>query len=179
MNNLPARLRVMAEYSSSGIWVIDPGEFSPFRHGMISYEQLGLPESLADEFKSWIAMYNNRLPDRKTEINLQEFDRIGKDLAKKLKAFVGPNVYVEYEPEESDFGKAMMAVYQRELTKEYEKFIGTHEEFEKIKGELFFNITLRQDLVPELEALKRKLTKTEEIKLKESTFTRIKRIFKK
>jgi hypothetical protein len=53
------RLRVMAEYGSPGIWATEP--VGPFRHGMISYDRLDMPEDLAAQFGAWIEPYCRRL----------------------------------------------------------------------------------------------------------------------
>lgn len=111
--NLPKKLRVMADYSSSGIWVMEP--VLGFRHGMIDCRSLGLPEELSNRFKDWIEMYDNNLNEK--DLKLEEFDRIGLQLAKDLKKFLGPETYVEYEPEKSSSGEAMMEVINREYAK--------------------------------------------------------------
>jgi hypothetical protein len=116
------RLRVMAEYSSSGIWVMKP--VGPFRHGMINHKSLNLPAELAKQFNDWIEWYWDALgdPDRPSfdlpaevaqEYNdwldwflgepvvsdIEKFNAEGLRLAKKLKVFLGADVYVEFEPE--------------------------------------------------------------------------------
>ena len=48
----------MAEYSSSGIWVIGGGP-KPFRHGMIEHATLRLPAALARRFDDWIEAYEH------------------------------------------------------------------------------------------------------------------------
>jgi len=50
-----ARLRVMAEYGSSGVWSAEPG--GPFRHGMVGHARPPLPEDLAARFDAGIARY--------------------------------------------------------------------------------------------------------------------------
>lgn len=101
------KLRVMAEYDSSGIWVI--GQIGPFRHGMISHTDLGLPPELARRFDQWIEYYDARLADTvpeyaHLEFNAEEFNRMGRALARELKALVGPECYVEFLPELQDGG---------------------------------------------------------------------------
>lgn len=110
---LPKKLRVMADYHSSGIWVIEP--MLGFRHGMISHEDLGLLANLSNKFKKWIETYNARLNNQ--DFDIKEFDHKGLELAKELKSFVGPSIYVEYEPEESDYGTRMTEVINREISK--------------------------------------------------------------
>ena len=101
------RLRVMAEYGSSGIWVIE--QVGPFRHGMISHVSLGLPQELARRFDQWINDYDARLADMvpeyaHMEFDAEEFNRIGRALARELKTLTGPEGYVEFLPELQDGG---------------------------------------------------------------------------
>ncbi len=88
----------MAEYSSSGIWVIDGGP-RPFRHGMIEHGALRLPPALARRFDDWIEAYET-LDDAGTTA----FNRVGLQLATELKEVVGPGVYVEFVAEASGGG---------------------------------------------------------------------------
>lgn len=90
----------MAEYASSGIWVI--GAIGPFRHGGIGHSSLGLPQDLAQRFEQWIELYWGRLDYPEFQhlgFDADEFNRIGRSLAQDLKAHVGPNGYVEFIPE--------------------------------------------------------------------------------
>ncbi len=84
----------MAEYASSGIWVI--GQVGPFRHAMITWSALGLPADLSRRFEAWIETYWQWLDD---ELDLDKFNTDGRMLAQQLKQFVGPDVYVEFIPE--------------------------------------------------------------------------------
>lgn len=87
------RLRVMAEYSSSGIWVIGGGP-KPFRHGMIEHRDLRLPPDLAQRFDAWIEAYESLDEAETTAFNL-----LGLQLATELKQVVGGGVYVEFVAE--------------------------------------------------------------------------------
>lgn len=95
---LPSKLRVMADYESSGIWVIEA--IGPFRHGMISHESLKLPVDIANRFDEWITLYWKRLRD--PDFDSDEFNDFGRAIAKELKQFVGDDVYVEFVPELPD-----------------------------------------------------------------------------
>ncbi len=154
--DLPKKLRVMADYSSSGIWVIVPT--LGFRHGMIDYESLSLPEDLADRFRAWIKMYDNNLIDK--HLNLEEFDKIGLQLAKDLKEFLGTDTYVEYEPEKSDFGAAMMKVLEREIEKELKDFKGSQEEYTRAYSQIQNKVMSDPKVRKELEELKARLSGT-------------------
>jgi hypothetical protein len=88
----PNKLRVLAEYESSGIWLSEPNGVSEVKH-----EDLGLPQDLSERFCKWIVLYYERLTE--AAIPLDQFNEIGRSLAKDLKAFVGPDVVVEYIPE--------------------------------------------------------------------------------
>ncbi len=99
MNTTPsASLRVMAEHASSGIWGI--GQVGPFRHGMVSHSRLKLPQLLSARFNSWIEMYETGTAD------VEEFNKCGIQLARDLKVFLGPTVYIEYQGERPDGGLA-------------------------------------------------------------------------
>lgn len=87
------KLRVMAEYASSGIWVIE--KIGPFRHGMIGYSSLRLPQDLALRFEQWIELYWGMLENN---FDVNEFNQIGRRLAQDLKAHIGSE-YVEFIPE--------------------------------------------------------------------------------
>ncbi len=99
------KLRVMAEYDSSGIWII--GTFGPFRHSMVGYDWLGLPPDLAQRFQHWIKRYDGCLdyPEfAHIGFNASEFNQIGRSLAQELKAHIGPEGYVEFQPELDEGG---------------------------------------------------------------------------
>lgn len=88
----------MAEYCSSGIWVIDGGP-GPFRHGMIEHAALRLPAALAQRFDEWIEAYETLDDEGTTAFNL-----VGLQLATELKQIVGSGVYVEFVAEASGGG---------------------------------------------------------------------------
>lgn len=107
----------MAEYESSGIWVI--GHIGPFRHGMIGHSSLDLPPELSARFDRWITHYlaclEDDYPDTKDgypelrdyTFDIATFNEEGRELARALKAHVGPECYVEFQPEaENGLGPA-------------------------------------------------------------------------
>ena len=96
----PKRLRVMAEYGSSGIWVAEPCGL--FRHGMIGLKRLRLPAELAGRFVAWIEKYWARLDHRPFDV--VAFNAEGRSLALELKAFVGLETEVVFEPEAESGG---------------------------------------------------------------------------
>jgi hypothetical protein len=87
-------LRVMAEYASSGIWVI--GRIGFFRHGMIGYSSLKLSPDLARRFEKWIELHWEMLENN---LDVEEFNQIGRTLARALKNHIGKSGYVEFIPE--------------------------------------------------------------------------------
>lgn len=96
------KLLVEAEYGSSGIWYY--GEHHAI--GMVEHEEINLPPELSQRFNDWIELYYSRLPakmrgasDESTPIRLDQFDAIGRELARDLKAFMGPDVIVRYSTE--------------------------------------------------------------------------------
>lgn len=84
----PNKLIVDSEYGSSGLCVMIDGRFR-----MIELDDLDLPPSLCDQFNDWGEMlYELRLsPDL-----LNDYIAAGRKVARALKAFVGPNVIVDY-----------------------------------------------------------------------------------
>jgi hypothetical protein len=95
----PKCLRVMAEYASSGIWVVEP--YGPFRHGMIEHRSLGLADDLARGFREWIDRYWKVL-DAPEEFDTQSFNEEGRRLAIALKRHVGPATKVLFASEAAD-----------------------------------------------------------------------------
>lgn len=77
----PTRLRVMAEYGSSGIWV--DGSVGPFLHAMARHRDLALPADLAARFVSWISWYWAKAD--KKPLDLKTFNAEGRSLAIALK----------------------------------------------------------------------------------------------
>lgn len=96
----PTRLRVMAEYDSSGVWVAEAS--GPFRHGMVGHEHLGLPPELASRFAFWIERYWARAG--KGSFDVAAFNAEGRALAAALKSFVGEETEVVFEPETEEGG---------------------------------------------------------------------------
>ena len=106
------KLRVMAEYESSGIWVIE--QVGPFRHSGVDYDWLSLPPELAEQFRRWIitywayydqAMFDEEYPEFKGFIfDTESFNQEGRELAHQLKAHLGPECYVEFQPESNEGG---------------------------------------------------------------------------
>ena len=94
MSSLP-KLRVMADYGSSGIW--SDGEIGPFRHGMVEHTELLLPPALAAAFDAWI----DRYWDQKEwpQSTKETFNQEGRALAAQLKLFVGKETVVVFQPE--------------------------------------------------------------------------------
>jgi len=97
--DFPKCLRVMAEYGSSGIWVVEPT--GPFRHGMIEHRSLHLPEELAGSFRNWIDRYWKIL-DAAEDFDTSAFNKEGRRLAQALKRHVGPKVMVLFVHEAED-----------------------------------------------------------------------------
>jgi hypothetical protein len=93
------RLRVMAEYGSSGIWAAEP--VGPFRHGMIGTAQLGLPSDLAARFERWMEWYWRRLDDN---FDTSAFNTEGLALSRLLKRHVGSDTEVVFAPESEEGG---------------------------------------------------------------------------
>jgi hypothetical protein len=91
----PAKIRVEAEYGSSGIWLSEPDGLS-----MLDHEEIDLPKPLSDQFDAWIEMCHQSISaklDQKPPIwDSGTLDAVGRKLAKSLKRFVGHDVIVEF-----------------------------------------------------------------------------------
>lgn len=107
------KLRVMAEYCSSGIWVI--GQHDVWRHGTIEHSSLRLPSDLSQRFKKWIDLYLTQLDNANFDIS--SFNCTGRALATELKSYLGAAVYVEFIPE-LDEGSGLGAAEEIKLTVE-------------------------------------------------------------
>lgn len=94
-----ARLRVMAEYGSSGIWVAE--QTGLFRHGMVEHATLALPPALAARFDAWIDAYTEGLERPLDDV---AFNAEGMSLARALKAHCGAATEVVYAGERRDGG---------------------------------------------------------------------------
>lgn len=94
-----ARLRVMAEYGSSGIWVAE--QTGLFRHGMVEHATLALPPALAARFDAWIEAYTEGLQRPLDDV---AFNAEGVSLARALKAHCGAATEVVYAGERPDGG---------------------------------------------------------------------------
>jgi hypothetical protein len=94
------KIRVMAEYGSSGIWGFSEKETGGWRHGMLEHRALKLPRELSDRFDQWILVYEDQHP--KDLLDTAAFNAEGMQLARLLKAFLGPTRYVEYQGEGND-----------------------------------------------------------------------------
>ncbi|GHO68309.1 hypothetical protein KSC_072010 [Ktedonobacter sp. SOSP1-52] len=91
--NSPRKLRVMAEYGSSGIWD---------RQGMIEHHAFGLPPELACHFDEWITEYTSPLENPGHPLDVTAFNAKGRALEAELKRCLGPKYQVEYAPEMED-----------------------------------------------------------------------------
>lgn len=101
-HNTPiAKLRVMADHGSSGIWVIEPT--GPFRHYGVGNARLALSQDLADRFEHWIGTYELLLTAPE-EFDYRAFNAEGRLLAESLKQHVGSATYVEFQAETAEGG---------------------------------------------------------------------------
>ena len=96
-NTAPLTIRIMAEYASSGLWVVESS--GPFRHGMISAHHLGLTPSLEIALNQWIALYHAcQSPD----FNTCAFNQEGRRLALEVKRQLGERARVFFVAENAD-----------------------------------------------------------------------------
>jgi len=89
-------VRVMADWNTSGIWAHCSEGIT--RHYMLEWEELDLPESLAEQFDQWISHLHLK-GDWIQGITMDEFAEEGRRLAVELKRFLGPEIEVLYAPE--------------------------------------------------------------------------------
>lgn len=88
-------LRVWPEWGSSGIWA-PPYPGARTSGGLVDYRYLPLPPDLVERFQAWQALYNDSPPGGDIELDFDQFNATGENLARDLKRCVGPRVYVEY-----------------------------------------------------------------------------------
>lgn len=98
--HLSLKIRVMAEYGSSGIWGFSEGGMGGWRHGMLAHYRLKLPLDISDRLDEWIRVYEDQCP--KDLLDYEAFNEEGLKLARQIKAFLGPNRHVEYQGESPD-----------------------------------------------------------------------------
>jgi len=92
------RLLVMGDVHCTGIWELNPPDFPDAPHIVAEFEDLHLPQELADKFTAWVESYWLSIDNPKA-FDLAEFNKTGRQLAKDLKAFLGNEYYVEFEAE--------------------------------------------------------------------------------
>lgn len=103
----PMKIRVMADYGSSGIWAFSDPPSKGFRHGMLEHHRLKLPKALSEAFDLWIRRYEEE--NLKDMLDTDTFNAEGIRLATLLKQHLGPHRYVEFQGEDHD-GSPMAAV---------------------------------------------------------------------
>jgi hypothetical protein len=103
----PMKIRVMADYGSSGIWAFSDPPSKAFRHGMLEHHRLKLPKALSDAFDLWIQRYEDEAPKDGFDVN--DFNAEGLHLATLLKQHLGQNRHVEYQGEGRE-GSVLAAV---------------------------------------------------------------------
>ena len=90
-----------SEFGSNGLWELDVPKQKTFGKS-IGCEQLKLPAELAARFRAWCARFEHVKPWTKDEFDYAGHGQEGLQLARDLKAFLGPSWYVEY-----GFGKTI------------------------------------------------------------------------
>lgn len=101
------KIRVMAEYGSSGVWGYREGSDGMFRHAMLECADLKLPRDLCNALESWIRRYEDDNP--KDTLDTASFNAEGLHLASLIKSHLGPERHVEYQGEAAD-GSLLPAV---------------------------------------------------------------------
>ncbi len=92
----------MAEYGSSGLWGFRDSPQGPFRHAMLEYTALDLPDELRQGFARWIQRYEDE--NLSQQLDHEAFNAEGLRLARQLKDYLGTNCYIEYQGESADGG---------------------------------------------------------------------------
>lgn len=74
--------KVMADFSSTGIWDLNTGV-------MVDYDQSGLPDELINELHQWVLDYARKYTDKETfrviKEKSEEFNKRGLELAEKVR----------------------------------------------------------------------------------------------
>jgi hypothetical protein len=89
-----ARLRVMADCFTSGVWGDTPNGES--RHVMVDHEALGISSELAAQFDSWTKRYRNH---KEATFDVRVFNDEGWHLAQLLQRHVGDGTQVVHAAE--------------------------------------------------------------------------------
>lgn len=93
----PPYYRVWPEFGSSGIWMIEE-PLQKTAGSMVTHESLCLPKDLVQRFNTWIEWHFQCMPDRQGDkFDWVSFEKVGYQLARDLKDFLGYEVYVEYD----------------------------------------------------------------------------------
>lgn len=104
----PMKIRVMADYDSSGIWAFSDPPARGFRHGMLEHRRLKLPKALSHAFDLWIRRYEDEAPQDLLDID--SFNGEGLRLATLLKQHLGPARHVEYQGEHAEGSAPPVAI---------------------------------------------------------------------
>ncbi len=104
----PMKIRIMADYGSSGIWAFSDPPAQGFRHGMLEHQRLKLPKALSHAFDLWIQRYEDEAP--KDLLDIDAFNVEGLRLATLLKQYLGPQRHVEYQGEHEEGDSPLVAI---------------------------------------------------------------------
>lgn len=85
------KLKIMPEFSSSGIWDLDRGGT------MVDYDKLKLSESLIEEFEGWIKFYDDSFEGEYDHMKKgsEYLNRKGRQLARMIKSLF-PHAVIMY-----------------------------------------------------------------------------------
>lgn len=98
--HLGVKVRVMAEYGSSGLWGFSDGPAGAFRHGMLEHHRLKLPRELSDRLDRWILFYEDQSLLPQTDVAALNAE--GLQLAQQVQQHLGPTRHVEYQGEDQN-----------------------------------------------------------------------------
>ena len=98
------RLRVMAEYGSSGIWIVQNNGM--FRHSMVEHSALNMPPKLSKKISHWIEGYEQKLL-LDFAFDTDGFNAEGRQIARELFDFMNGKSEVEFVPEDASGGLGM------------------------------------------------------------------------
>jgi hypothetical protein len=92
--NYEGWVRVASEFGSYGLWELEVPCQKTYGKA-IGYDHLKLPPELAARFQAWCDKFERSNPWKKDDFDYAGHGQEGLQLAKKLKAFLGPTWYVE------------------------------------------------------------------------------------
>jgi hypothetical protein len=104
--NYEGFIRLAAEFRSTGLWLLDLPRQKTYGT-CIEARDLRLPANFQERLAKWCAEHGQTRPGTVQDFDYENFGETGLQLARELKAHLGPTWYVEYgfgrEIKDNDF----------------------------------------------------------------------------